>query len=57
MLVMKEGKALYRRCRVGNCFYKIRKRPRKGKFNEIEVICNLICKHFEIVLTTDPTIS
>ena len=31
MLVMKEGKALYRRCRVGNCFYKIRNKAKKGK--------------------------
>ena len=31
MLVMNEGKALYRRCRVGNCFYKIRNKAKKGK--------------------------
>ena len=31
MLVMKEGKALYRRCWVGNCFYKIRNKAKKGK--------------------------
>ena len=33
MLVMKEGKALYRRCRVGNCFYKIRKKAKKREIS------------------------
>ena len=31
MLVMKEGKALYRRCRVGNCFLQNQKKAKKGK--------------------------
>lgn len=52
MLVIKEGKALYRRFWVGNVFFlqKDEKGQGKGKLNELQLFCILLAgKEFEIV--------